>query len=174
MSVPLQKIREIVFQMLYSLDIGKTDEEEIINLIMKEVSVTKKTAREALMRAHEVISKQSSIDALIQQTTSSYSFDRIQTVERNVLRLGVYEMMFDDNIPEKVAIAEALRLARKFGTPSCASFVNAILDSILKQSKGEKSNQSLVKESIDALLQDEKISSEIAHEIRKSQNSNEE
>jgi N utilization substance protein B len=170
MSVPIQKIREIVFQMLYSLDIGKTDDEEAIKLMMKEVSVTKKTARDALQRAHDVIANKAEIDALIHQTTSAYAFDRIQTVERNILRLGVFEMLFDETIPEKVAISEAMRLARKFGTPSSASFVNALLDTIYKNSKGEKTNTTLVKESIDAMIQDEKITSEIAHEIRKQPN----
>lgn len=69
---------------------------------------------------------------MITEHSTSYEFERIPRIERNVLRLGVYEIMYDSDIPPKVAIAEAIRLTRKFATPESATFVNAILDSILK------------------------------------------
>jgi N utilization substance protein B len=135
MSLPQQKYREMVFQMLYSLDIGQAKDDDLIDLLMKELNVTKKSARDALDRTREIFKNLPQIDPVIEETASEYAFDRIQTVERNVLRLGVFEMLYDDQIPPKVAIAEAIRIARKFGTPESSHFINAILDAIYKKSQ---------------------------------------
>lgn len=140
MPVPQQKFRELVFQMLYGYDMGHTDENELISLLMKELSVTKKTANEAHEKVTKIAAVLPELDDMINHTSTSYKFNRIQTVERNILRLGLFEILFDDSIPPKVAISEALRLARKFSTPESATFVNAILDTVFKLSKGEHFN----------------------------------
>lgn len=158
MSVPAQKFREAVFQMLYSLDIGRSNHDDIIELIMHELKIPKKAAKEALSRAQMILKKLSEIDAMISKTSQSYTFERIQSVERNVLRLGLYELFFDEAIPSKVALAEALRLTRKFGTKESASFVNAILDTLYKQSLGEPVDATLVPLSAKELSQSEQIS----------------
>lgn len=130
MSIPQQKFRELVLQLLYSHDIGRASEEDMLPLMMAELAVTRKTVRDAQQKVRDIISKQTELDALLAQTSQSYDFERIQTVERNILRLSAYELLFDDSIPPKVAIAEAVRLARKFGTPESAGFINALLDSL--------------------------------------------
>lgn len=160
MPLPQKKFREIVFQILYSLDTGHSDEEEIVNLLMKELSVTRKTVRQALERAKKVILIREETDKMISQTSFSYAFNRIQTVEKNVLRLGLYELFFDDQIPPKVAISEAMRLARKFGSPESANFVNAILDALYKVSKGEEVNVKQITETADQLMHIEEKSTE--------------
>lgn len=137
MAVPQQKIREIVFQLLYSYDLGQANDEDMITMLSAELAVSKQIVSVAQNRVKEIRAKQNEIDAQITKTSTSYEFDRIQSVERNILRLGVFELLFDEEIPPKVAIAEAIRLARKFGTPESASFVNAILDSLYKESLGE-------------------------------------
>lgn len=134
MSLPQQKFREIVFQMLFSIDMGQASEEDMLPLLMAELSVTKQSVRKAQERVRNLLTRQSEIDALIAKSSTSYSFERIQSVERNILRLGIFEMLYDDEVPPKVAIAEAVRLTRKFSTPESGHFVNAILDSIYKES----------------------------------------
>lgn len=162
MSVPAQKFREAVFQLLYSYDIGRGDESDMIDLIMNELAITKKTTKEALARAQSIRKKLSEIDEMIGNTSQSYTFERIQSVERNVLRLGLYELFFDEAIPPKVALAEALRLTRKFGTKESASFVNAILDALYKQSLGETVDTKSVASSADELTKSEEIALEAA------------
>lgn len=162
MSVPAQKFREAVFQMLYSYDLGRGDENDMIDLIMHELAITKKVAKEALARAQLMRRKLSEIDAMIGKTSQSYTFERIQSVERNVLRLGLYELLFDDTIPPKVALAEAMRLTRKFGTKESAAFVNAILDTIYKQSLGEVVDGKHVSFSATELTKSEQIALEAA------------
>lgn len=170
MSLPQQKFRELVFQLLYSRDIGKPNDEDIIPLLMKELSIPKKTVKEGLARMEQIIDKKE-IDSLITQTSASYAFERIQTVERNILRLGVFELLYDDNIPPKVAIAEALRLSKKFSTVESSTFVNAVLDSIYKKSVGEKEDVETLKKA----AADLKVSEEVAHDasLQKPQEENE-
>ncbi|MBX9744017.1 MAG: transcription antitermination protein NusB, partial [Chlamydiales bacterium] len=64
-----------------------------------------------------------------------YVFERISRTERSILRLGTFELLFDPSIPPKVAIAEAIRICRKFGSPQSAQFVNAVLDSVFSHVK---------------------------------------
>lgn len=161
MAVPQQKFRELVFQLLYSYDMGRANESDMIELMMAELAVTKKTVRTAQENVLAILSKQPEIDALIAKTSTSYAFERIQSVERNILRLGVYEVLFDDSIPPKVAIAEAIRLSRKFGTIESASFVNAILDHIYKEAQGESADSMQLTESAQLLIESEKIIEEI-------------
>lgn len=161
MPLPAQKFREVVFQVLYSFDIARASDEEMQTLLMKELAITKKTVKEAQARAHQVLKEQSKIDEMIAKTSHSYEFERIQTVERNILRLGVFEIFFDPSIPPKVAIAEAMRLARKFSTPEAASFINAILDTLYQSSLGEKIDDSQMKQSI-AQLNDSEIKAQEA------------
>jgi N utilization substance protein B len=137
MSLPQQKFREIIFQLLYSQDMAQSKEEDVVPLIMAELAVTKKSVRSGLEKAQKIIAVQNELDQLITGASLAYSFERIPSVERNILRLGVFEMLYDEEIPPKVAIAEAIRLARKFGSPESSSFVNAILDNIYKKSQGE-------------------------------------
>lgn len=162
MTIPQQKFREIVFQILYSYDIGHAQEEDMIELIMKELEVTKKIVRAAIERVSLIKAKQNEIDKLIKNTSQSYAFERIQTVEKNILRIGAFELLYDDQIPPKVAISEAMRLARKFSTPEAASFVNAVLDNLYKAKLGEQIDPQSIQKSLKAMEEIEKIS-EQAH-----------
>lgn len=130
MALPKSKFRELVFQILYSEDMGGEQSDSVLKLMMKELSVSKKNAREAWDRARMILDDKSRLDELISSSSKEYAFDRIPSVERNLLRLGVYELLFDEDIPPKVAITEALRLARKFSSKESGTFVNAVLDNI--------------------------------------------
>lgn len=137
MPIPKQKFREMVFQLLYSYDASQASEQDMISLIMSELSVKREAVLQAQSRMKQIAEKFTEIDAVISSHTQSYSFERIQSVERNILRLGVFELMYDKEIPAKVAISEAIRLARKFSTPESVSFVNAVLDSVHKSAQNQ-------------------------------------
>lgn len=132
MPLPLQKFREAVFQILYSQDFV-LGSEEIIPLMMEELKTTRRTMVEAADRVNEVLAKLPQIDEYITNASTEYSFERISRVEKTILRLGLFEIFFDSEVPAKVAIAEAIRLCRKFGTPESSQFVNAILDGVYKK-----------------------------------------
>lgn len=143
MALPPQKFREIVFQILYSRDFDPGDEEEMIPFMMQELKVTKRIMLDAHVRMNQVLAQQEGIDAQIRTASTEYSFDRISRVERTILRLGLFEIFFDSGVPPIVAIAEAIRLCRKFGTPESAHFVNAILDGIYKKNGTPAAEQPL-------------------------------
>ena len=73
------------------------------------------------------------IDERMRRYAENYEFHRISPVDRNVLRLAIYEMLFRDDIPPVVSINEAIELAKKFGGPESGRFVNGILDRVRKE-----------------------------------------
>jgi transcription antitermination protein NusB len=162
MAIPQQKFREIVFQLIYSYDLSHSRDEDIAPFIMKELAVTRKSVREAQVIAKNIQSLLGEIDELIAKTSTSYAFERIQTVERNILRLGVYELIYQANVPPKVAISESMRLARKFGTLESAAFVNALLDSIYKSSQGIQSDANNIAQSVEDMKKSEAAAEEVS------------
>ena len=80
--------------------------------------------------------------------------------------MGVFELLFDPLIPPKVAIAEAIRLSRKFNTPESASFVNALLDHLYQESLGEHGDKQKLAQIAEELLKSEKIASETAQTVQ--------
>jgi N utilization substance protein B len=131
MPISPQKFREIVFQLLYSEDFGGSD--GVVEMLMGQLAVTKKVVREACATKEKILEKKQELDRAIEGNSQAYDFERIPRVERNVLRLSLYELLFASDIPPKVAIAEAIRLSRKFATAEAATFVNAILDAVYKK-----------------------------------------
>ena len=97
---------------------------------MSQLEVTKRIVRAAYELKTQFLEKKGQVDAVIVQHSQGYDLDRIPRVERNIVRLGVYELLFAPQVPKKVAIAESMRLARKFATKEAVAFVNALMDSV--------------------------------------------
>lgn len=79
-----------------------------------------------------IVERLDDLNAIITEYAPEWPLDQITVVDRNVLRIGVYELQFDDAIPPKVAINESIELAKTFGGPSSGKFVNGVLGSIYK------------------------------------------
>lgn len=135
MAVPQRKFREFVFQMLFSHDLNREIDQKIILSMVHQLQVTKKTMKQVYVRIQSIVEHLEEIDRQISKCSQHYDFNRISKVEKNILRLGVYELFYDEEIPSKVAFAEAVRLSRKFGTPEGGAFVNAILDAVYLANK---------------------------------------
>lgn len=88
-----------------------------------------------------VVKNQPEIDRLITTYAPEWPLEQITMVDRNVLRIGIQEMKFDDDIPEKVAINEAIELAKTFGGESSGKFVNGVLGTIYKEILKERGEQ---------------------------------
>jgi N utilization substance protein B len=140
MALPPQKFREIVFQIFYSAGFPLPETEETALMLMSELKVTKKSVLEANEKVKQIHTKLVEIDEKISAHATGYSFERISRVEKAILRLGMYELLFEPSVdsfggrpvPPLVVIAEAIRLTRKFGTFESAHFVNAVLDRVYK------------------------------------------
>jgi N utilization substance protein B len=79
-----------------------------------------------------VLDRQESIDVKIRAFSENWDFKRIAVVDRNILRLAIYELLFRDDIPPVVSINEAIELAKRFSTEDSSKFVNGILDRVKK------------------------------------------
>ena len=96
---------------------------------MRELSVTRKRVREAYQKARAIYEERGPLDETIGATSEAYALERIGRVERNVLRLALFDIENDTERTRESVIAEALRLTRKFSTKEATAFVNGILDS---------------------------------------------
>jgi len=132
MALPQQKFREAVFITLFAHTVGGASA-RTPDFVSEQLKISKKYASMALARVHAIIPQLSDIDAKIAEKSTEYTFDRIPEAEKNILRLALFELVYDDAVPPKVSIAEAIRLAKKFCTESTGKFINAILDSVYKE-----------------------------------------
>lgn len=132
MTLPKEKLREAVLQILYSWEISTCRDEEILALLMEQLKTTRKNMQEAWERAKLIWNEVKFIDERIYAASQEYAFDRISKVDLSIMRLSSFEMLLDKEIPEKVAIAEGIRLSRKFSSPEASEFVQAMLNEVLK------------------------------------------
>jgi len=82
---------------------------------------------------HGIQDRQDAIDAMLGEKTVGWRFERLALLDRNILRIGVYELLYSDGVPPEVAITEAIELAKKYGTEQARGFINGILDRIWKE-----------------------------------------
>lgn len=127
-----RKGRELAIQMLYQLDMVRAGVDEAIKAfwISQEKMPPDDTKEfcEELVRGTFEHSEE--IDRLIEETSSNWRLSRMPVVDRNVLRMAVYEMLYRDDIPSTVTINEAIDLGKKFGSEDSGAFINGVLDKI--------------------------------------------
>ena len=122
--------RECALQMLYEFDVGKNSEDEILQSFWQMNEHPESVGKFANHLFEGTIHRLSEIDAVIQKHAKNWRLNRMAVVDRNILRLAVFEFLSGSQTPETVVINEALEIARKFSTQESALFVNGILDSI--------------------------------------------
>jgi transcription antitermination protein NusB len=126
--------REIAFQILFQSDFAPAiGVKEAVRVASEATGETHdaETLRYAQDLVEGVQSKKTEIDTKIQSTSQHWKMDRMASVDRNLLRLAVYEMLFAPNVLKPaIVINEAVEMAKKFGSTESASFVNGLLDQI--------------------------------------------
>ncbi len=133
--------RTIALQALFSLDFnGKGKIEEMVEHNKKEFAPDFEDQGFCLDLAKNVVKNKKKIDTLIKQFAPEWPIDQITLTDRNVLRIGIYELKISQDIPPKVAINEAIELAKAFGGDASGKFVNGVMGSIYKEmiKQGEK------------------------------------
>lgn len=127
--------REQVFMLLFQVEFHSPEEMPRQMRLFLEDSEEIRSQEDADRieeRCRLVSKKIPEIDKLINENTEGWDTNRMGKVELTVLRLAVYEMRYDDDIPERVAIDEAVEIAKKYGQDNSGGFVNAILGKIVK------------------------------------------
>lgn len=117
-----REARERVLQHLFQLEfVGSVDEEDASS----DEYVIEVLAGIAANKAE--------IDGIISERAEGWQLERLYSVDRNLLRLSIYELLYRDDIPAEVVINEAVELAKKFGTDKSSSFINGVLDRLHKE-----------------------------------------
>lgn len=141
-----KKVREHLFRMLFAIDFHQREElsqqaDAYLEKLCNDSELIKKESPEKLEeisselseRFHAVVGCLEDIDEKIGQKASGWSVDRLAKADITILRLAVYEILYDDDVPAKVAANEAVELAKRFGIDKSPSFVNGILGSIVRE-----------------------------------------
>jgi len=139
-----RRSRELAMQVLFQMEINKDDSMEAVELFCKHFKVSRKLRPFLLKLVQGVKQYQAEIDGLIDGFSDKWKISRMCGVDRNLLRLAVYELLYCDDIPAKVTINEAIEIAKRFGTENSGAFINGILDSIrisLKEEKARDENR---------------------------------
>ena len=126
-----RKARECALQMLFQYDLARQPVEELVQTYWGELAEAADEVKDfANDLVKGVIGHLEEIDDRIRQRTEHWRIPRMAVVDRNLLRLAVYEFMYQPQTPKTVAINEALEIARRFSTHEATQFVNGILDAI--------------------------------------------
>lgn len=126
------RAREAALKILYQLDVTKDSPADGLKLFFRNHRVPVNSQAFVTELVEGTCAHLSEIDLLISKYTTHWSLERIAVVDRNVLRLAIFELLFSNETPPKVAINEAVELAKRFGSSESGKFVNGILDSIHK------------------------------------------
>lgn len=125
--------REVALQVLYQVEQNPGIAlPEVRRFIQRRLLADRKLCEFTEGLIAGVKQHQARIDALISEAAENWRLDRMAAIDRNILRLGAYEMMFCQEVPARVAINEALELAKRYSTAQSSRFVNGILDRLLQ------------------------------------------
>ena len=130
--------RSIVLQSLFEWDLNTLEKKAVLEVLDRNVSefAPNKTDKPFMDKLLDgVMAKQPELDLVIGKAAPDWPIERIAPVDRNILRLGLYELLFSDRseVPAKVAINEAIELAKQFGGENSSRFVNGVLGAVYKE-----------------------------------------
>ena len=125
-----RKSRELAMQALFYMDMNQNDSMELLERFCLNFNTSKKARPFFLKLVKGVIQAKSEIDSIIETFSDNWKINRMACVDRNIMRIAVYEMLHCQDIPAKVSINEAIDVGKKFGTEESGAFINEILDSI--------------------------------------------
>ncbi|MDW7651457.1 MAG: transcription antitermination factor NusB [Bacillota bacterium] len=127
--------REIAFKALFQHDIGKNELEPALSELLAESGVSGETAAFARKLAEGTLANLNEIDQTMSGYLQNWQIERLAAVDRNVLRLAGYELLYLEDIPAAVSINEALELSKAFNSEESAKFLNGVLDKLARDRK---------------------------------------
>ncbi|HUC90851.1 MAG TPA: transcription antitermination factor NusB [Paenibacillus sp.] len=134
--------REIAVQSLYQMEMNEVDAENAVAMIVEEAKQEEseleadtaglaQVARRAFELTAGVNERRAAIDDLLQHYLTGWQMDRLSRVDRQILRVACYELVYREDVPPKAAINEAIELAKHFGTDESGKFVNGVLGKVI-------------------------------------------
>ncbi len=125
-----RKSREFAMQALFYMDMANEFSIKSLNLFSKSFSSSNCDLDFFSKVIKGVIDSKEEIDDIIKKHSTNWKVERMTYVDRNILRIGTFELLFCDDIPAKVTINEAIDIGKKFGAEDSGAFINAVLDKI--------------------------------------------
>jgi N utilization substance protein B len=128
-----RKARELALQMLYQFDLSGNGPDIIIEMF-EDLQKSKPNTREFAEKIFRgTVAYIADIDGMIQAQADNWRISRMAVVDRNIIRMSIYEFLHETDTPKLVVIDEAIEIAKKFGNDKSSQFINGILDGILKR-----------------------------------------
>ena len=125
-----RKARSKVLQALYEIDSVSRDAVEVVERLLSEEDFSEDNQAFARELVAGVMENKDDIDKNISQFAPQWPLEQLSIIDRNILRLAIFEILFDNKVPVKVAVSEAVELAKRYGSESSGKFVNGVLGSV--------------------------------------------
>ena len=122
--------REKALQILFAIEMGENETETILESLLNDSGLDGETEQYARTLVTGTLQHKVKIDSYIEAASKNWNIKRIAAVNRTILRLGSFELLFKEDIPDRVAINEAVELAKIFDGKEAAAFVNGMLDQV--------------------------------------------
>ena len=129
-----RRTRAIALQVLYEIDSVAHDSANILDSRIEDMSLSPSAEGFARSLVEGILANLQSIDTTITEFAPSWPLSQMAIVDRNILRMAIYELLVSKETPHKVVINEAVELAKVFGTESSPKFVNGVLGSVMEES----------------------------------------
>ena len=129
-----RKARIAALQVLYEIDCSGHDLEEVLDRTIKGSELPEQPANFSRGLIKGIIQKKQIIDDTIRQFAPLFPLEQIAIIDRNILRLAIYEILFDSQVPVKAAVNEAIELSKSFAGDSSSKFINGVLGSVIAHS----------------------------------------
>ncbi len=127
-----RKARESALQVLYLLDVDDIPPEEALRFYWKDRKASESVKDYTQWMVSGIMAQRNSLDDIIQSHSEHWRISRMAVVDRNILRIAVFELIYEAGIAAAIILNEAVEIAKKFSSDQAAQFVNGILDSIRK------------------------------------------
>ncbi len=125
-----RKSRELAMQALFYMDMERDNSQMIYDLFCRDFNPSEDILPFFERLVKGVIEYRSEIDKLVERFSNNWKINRMSGVDRNIMRIAVFELLYCSDIPYKVSINEAVDIGKKFGTVDSGGFINGIIDSI--------------------------------------------
>jgi len=125
-----RKARSVALQALYEIDLAGHDAEAVIARLLTEIEFSEENSIFITELVKGVLQNSEEIDRHLQNFAPAWPIGQIAVIDRNILRLAIFEILFDNKVPVKAAINEAVELAKRFASDNSAKFVNGVLGSV--------------------------------------------
>ena len=125
--------RELALKFLYQFELNKGDLDEQIKLFLERNSSQEGVENFMKELVVSLIDKMEEVDGIIQKFSDHWVLDRMTVIDRNILRMGTCELLFNFSTPPKVVINEAIDIAKKYGNEDSPEFINGILDKVYNE-----------------------------------------